>query len=218
MGADDNVHSAPLQALDGLLLLGRGAEAAQELDPHRVGGKAFLKGAVVLLGQDGSRHQDGHLLPIHHSLKGGPDGHFRLPVAHIATDDVIHGLRLLHGLLHRPDGLQLVRGLFIGEAGLKLLLPDGVGGKLVPRYRLPGGVELQQSHCQFLDRFLHPALGPAPLGPPQLVEAGGAPLHPHILLQEVNLIRGHIEPVFPRILDQEVVPLYPWTSRVFIPR
>jgi hypothetical protein len=67
--ADHDVDIPALDALDGLLLLGRKPEARQHLDLHGEGREALAERLVVLLREHGGRHQDRDLLAIHHRLE-----------------------------------------------------------------------------------------------------------------------------------------------------
>ena len=53
VGADDDVDGAGAQALDGGVLLLRGAETAEHLDADGVGAEPVGEGGVVLLREDG---------------------------------------------------------------------------------------------------------------------------------------------------------------------
>ena len=68
-------------ALDHLAGLGRGEEAGQHLDPHRVAGEAVAEGLVVLLGEQRGGHEHRHLLAVLHRLERGPDGDLGLAEA-----------------------------------------------------------------------------------------------------------------------------------------
>ena len=58
-------------------------------------GHPLAEGAVVLLGQDGRRHQHGDLLAVVDRLERGADGDLGLAVADVAADEAVHRPRLL---------------------------------------------------------------------------------------------------------------------------
>ena len=57
MRANDDVHLAASESLENLLRLRSAAKARKQLDLHRKPGKAPPEGLVVLLGENGRRHQ-----------------------------------------------------------------------------------------------------------------------------------------------------------------
>ena len=122
VGADDDVDLAGLDALRHLLRLARGEEARQHLDPHRVGREALAEGLEVLLGQQRGGTSTATCLPSCTALNG-PDRHLGLAEAHVAADEAVHRLGLLHVVLHVADGLELVGRLLEREGVLELLLP-----------------------------------------------------------------------------------------------
>ncbi|CAI8413607.1 MAG: Uncharacterised protein [Synechococcus sp. MIT S9220] len=69
----------------------------------------------MLLGKHccGSQHR--HLFTGRNRLEDGPDRYLGFAEAHIAANQAIHRLRLLHIPLHIDCGLELIRGWFIGE-------------------------------------------------------------------------------------------------------
>ena len=120
------------QALDDLLGLGGGEEAAEHLDPDRIAGEAFAEGREVLLGEQRGGHQHRDLLAVLHGLERGPDGDLGLAEADVAADQAVHRGLVLHVGLHVDDGLGLVGGGLVGERLLHLPLPGRVGGEGVP--------------------------------------------------------------------------------------
>ena len=124
--ADYHIHRAVQQALQHLVLLGGGAEAAQHLDGDRKGGQAARESLRVLLRQHGGGDQHRDLLAIHHCLERGPQRDLGLAVADIAADQAIHGPAGFHVVLDRLDGHELVARLLVGEGRLQLRLPYAV--------------------------------------------------------------------------------------------
>ncbi len=125
----------------------------------------LAEGAEVLLGQHRRRHQHGDLFAVHDRLEGRAHGHFGLAIAHIATDQPIHGLLRLHVALDVVDGVELVVGLLEGEAGLQLLLPRSVRAVGMARDQLALGVELEQVVGDVGHRALGPLLDRLPSRP-----------------------------------------------------
>ena len=123
---DADVDSAVCQSRQHILLLPGGTKPAQHFDLYGKGGQPLSKSDEVLLGKDGSRHQDGHLHTVHRRLEGSPDRHLGLTIAHIAAHQPIHWLGPLHILFYTADSFQLIGGLHIGKGGFKLLLPYGI--------------------------------------------------------------------------------------------
>jgi hypothetical protein len=67
---------------------------------------ALQKIAVVLVGQNGDRRDDRHLLAILHRLERRAHRHFRLPESHIPAHEAIHRMRILHIALDVLDRLR----------------------------------------------------------------------------------------------------------------
>ena len=127
MGAHDDVDPAVSEAFDGRLRLALGGEPAERRDVDREAGVTIGEGGVMLLHQQGGRHQDRHLLAVLDSLERGAYRNLSLAVADIATDQPIHWDDLLHVALDVLDRTELVRCLDESEGVLKLALPGGVG-------------------------------------------------------------------------------------------
>ena len=145
-----------------LLLLARGAKAREDIHLDRESLHPVAEGLVVLPGQDGGGHQDGALLAVHHALEGRADGHLGLAEADIAAQQAVHRHRALHVGLDLLDAAQLVVGLVVGEAPLKVVLPVGVLPEGVALGGLALGVELDQLVCHVLDRLFDPRRGSWP--------------------------------------------------------
>ena len=87
---DDDVHGAGGDAGDDTRSFFVGAKARQALDAYRPIGEAVGEGGVVLLREQGGRHQDGHLLAGLNGDKRGAQGDLGLAEADIATDQAVH--------------------------------------------------------------------------------------------------------------------------------
>ena len=160
--ADDDVDDAVPQRLQRCHLLLMRAEAAQHLDAHRVRAEPVGEGRVVLLREDRCWAEHRHLQPVLHSLEGGTHGDLRLAVPHVAADQVVHGVRRLHRLLHGVDGLELIAGLRVGEGVLHLVLPQRVRREGVAGEHLPRGVQRDELTGHLASGALCPLLGPRP--------------------------------------------------------
>ena len=123
VGADDDVHAPGSQAHDDPFLFLAGEESREHPDRDGEGTEAFGKGLVVLLGQDGGGYQHGHLFPIHDCFEGRPQSYFSLAIAHVATNEAIHGARKLHVRLDLLQGADLGIRFYIGEGCFQLGLP-----------------------------------------------------------------------------------------------
>ena len=61
-------------------------------------------------------------LPFIAGGEGGAQRHFRLAEADVAADEPVHRPARGHVVEHRVDGLFLVLGLVVGEAGAELVV------------------------------------------------------------------------------------------------
>ncbi len=71
---------------------------------------------MMLLGQDGRRHEDGDLLTPVDRLERRADRHLGFAIADVATDQAIHRPVLRHVFLDRIDRRKLVGRFLVGEA------------------------------------------------------------------------------------------------------
>ena len=133
VGADHDVDLSRRQAGEGCLLLFRRAEAGQHLDLHREVGQPLDEGAAMLLGQNGGRHQHGHLLAALHRLERRAHGDLGLAVADVADQQPVHRPGLLHVPLDLLRRLALVGRVLVEKAGLQLALPLGIRREGVAR-------------------------------------------------------------------------------------
>ena len=206
MGSDDDVHLAPFQPGQGLLLFRRGTEAADGIHPHGKAVEPAEHGGVVLLHQDGGGGQQRRLLAVHHRLEDGPEGHLGFAVAHVAAQQPVHHPGRFHVPLDVCHRLHLVRGFLVLEGVLELALPGSIRGKGVSGGSGTGGIQLNQLSGDVLNSLLHLGLLPLPFAPGQPVELGGLPLGADVLLHPVQLVGGHIQLVAALVLDVEKIP------------
>ncbi len=113
---------------NGLRLLG-GAGARQVVDPHREVGQALAECLEVLIGEHRGGHQHGRLLAVDGGLESRAHGYLGLSEAHIAAYEAVHRPLAFHIGLNGLGGRELVRRIFINEAGLELMLEVAVRRK-----------------------------------------------------------------------------------------
>ena len=122
VGADHDVDLALGQfGGRGFDFLG-GFEARHDFHAHRPVGEAVLEAVVVLLGEQGGRHQHRNLLAAVHCEEGRAHGDLGLAEADIAADQAVHRLRAGHVLEYRLNGGQLVGGFLKREVVGKALV------------------------------------------------------------------------------------------------
>ena len=183
------------------------AEAAQHLDAHRVRAEPVGEGGVVLLCEDCCWAEHRHLQAVLHSLEGRPHGDLRLAVPNVAADQVVHGMRRLHGLLHGVDGLKLIAGLRVGEGVLHLVLPQGVRREGVAGQHLPRGVQRDQLVGHLSGGALCPLLGPRPLLAAEPRQRRRVVSGRDVGRDPVQVLRRHVELVALGVLQREVLAL-----------
>jgi hypothetical protein len=91
VGADDDVD-LPSASFSSSALISLALEARQHLDPDRPVGEAVAEVAVVLLGQQGGRHQHRDLLAGAGGDEGGAHRDLGLAEADVAADHAVHRL------------------------------------------------------------------------------------------------------------------------------
>ena len=188
MRADDHVHGAVLEALDRVVDLLGGLEAAHRPDGDGEALVALREGLVMLLDEQRGRHEHGHLLGILHGLERGAHGDLGFAEAHVAADEAVHRDRFLHIGLDLVDGGQLVCGLLIRERILQLLLPRGVGAECESGRALAGRIQFDQILGDLMDVLAGLGLGGRPVGAAQLIEFRG--LRADVLADLVELVGG----------------------------
>ena len=172
VGADQDIDFAFRGLLEDLRLLFSAAEAGEHFDAYRPVGETIAEIVIVLLSQQGGRHQHRHLLVVLHGEEGGAHGHFGLAEAHIAAHQAVHGQRLAHIAEDGVDRLRLIRRGFKWETVAEQLILFAVVFKGKTRLRRALGIDIQQlgRHvAYFLSRFLS---RPGPGIAAQLVQGG----------------------------------------------
>ena len=171
--ADDHVHRAGPQALDGPVDLLGGLEPAHGRHIDREPFEPFAEGLVMLLDQQRGGHEHGHLLAVLHGLEGRAQRDLGFAEPHIAADQAIHRHGLFHVGFNFVDGGELVGGFLIGEGVFQLFLPWGVRAEREALGALAGGVQLDQVVGDLVDVLAGLGLGGRPIGAAELVELGG---------------------------------------------
>ena len=130
--ADHDIHLPAREALDGLLRLPVGLEAAERAQVHGEPGEPLGERLHVLPHQQRRRHEHRDLLAVLHRLERGAHRDLGLAVADVARDEPVHRDRPLHVGLHLVDRDELIGRLDERERLLELALPRGVGRESVP--------------------------------------------------------------------------------------
>ena len=126
--ADDDVHAAGGEILNGALLLAAGAKTRKQFQANRIIRHAFAEVIVMLLRQHRRGHQHRHLFALHHGFEGGADGDFRFAKAHVAANQAVHRPGLFHVRLRFGNGGDLVGRFLVDEGVFKFVLPGCVSG------------------------------------------------------------------------------------------
>ena len=160
----------------------------------------------MLPGQQGGGGQNGALFAPHDALEGRPQGHLRLAHAHVAAEQAVHGVGLFHIFFDLGGGIQLVVGLVVLKAGLKIALPVAVGRESVAFGLPPPGVKGDELLRHLLGGLFDPGPGALPLRAAKLSQldlfliAGGG-----VAGEQVQLGDGHVQHIGAGILDLEVI-------------
>ena len=161
----------------------------------------------MLLGQNGRRHQNGHLFAVQDALHRGAEGDLCLAKADVAAEQTLHRGGGFHIPLDLGDAAELVVGLGVGEALFKLLLPRRIRREGETGQALARGIELNESFGKILGCSLGAGLCLLPLVAAEFVEADGRVLTAgaDILADKVELRGGDVERVAALIGDLDVV-------------
>ena len=210
VGADHDVDVALLDRLLGRLGLLGGDQARQAADAHRQALEALAEGAVMLARQQRGRRDHRDLLARQRRHEGRAQRHLGLAEADVAADQPVHRLAGRHVVQHVGDGLELIVGLGVGEAGAELLV--GAFGRAHGLAAADGafGGDLDQPVGHVGDALLQPRLARLPGDAAQAVE-GRALLRRAVAAQHVDVLDRHEElvaalvgqpeAVVPRVLD-----------------
>ena len=193
MRAHHNVHRAVRHAFEGGIDLFGGAKAAHLRHFHGPLGKAIGNGLKVLLGQEGSGCQNGHLFAARNRHKGGTQRNFGFAKTHVAAHQPIHRARANHVLDDVVNRRFLVRSFFKAKVvgkGFVIVrrVAEGVafaGGA--------AGVDVEQLGSRVAHLFGGFALGLVPGGAAQFVQRGFVGTHPGVTADQLQLAHGHVE-------------------------
>ena len=205
VGSDDNIGGAGFGGVNDFGLLFGGAETAQYLHLDGIGGEAFGEGGVVLLGQDGGRHQDGDLHTVVDGFEGGAQGDLGFAVAHVAADKAVHGLGQFHVGLDFIGGAELVGGFHVWERVFQIALPGRVGAETMAGYGFTGGVEADEFGGDFAGGAAGALLDALPLAAAEPGERGRVVGGGDVCAQAVELFRGYVQAVVVRVFQHEIL-------------
>ena len=199
MRANDNIHASTAQAVDSALALLGGCKARQERRLHRESLKPAQDRLIVLEGQDSSRNENCTLFTIRDALKGRAQGDLRLTEAHVPAEQAVHGVRPLHILLNLIDAPQLIVGLVVLKARLKIALHIRIRGEGVARRTHPFGVQGGELLGHILYSCPYTASGLGPVRAAKAVKFDG--FGPAVLARgdifghQIELCDRHIEDI-----------------------
>ena len=209
VGAHHDVHGAVLQAAQRLFLLLGGAVAGQQADADGEGLHPGQRRVEVLPRQNRGRGQNGALLAAHHAFEGGAQRNLRFAKADIAAEQAVHRPRLLHVVLDLGRAGQLVGGLLVGKALLKITLPGVIVGESIAVRLLAAGIQLDQLLGHLLGGGLDLFAGLGPIGAAKVAQFDiVAVARCRIAGQQIQLGDRHIQHIFFVILDAQVVLLH----------
>ena len=160
----------------------------------------------MLLSKDCGWYQDRHLFAVPDHLERGTQRNLGLSVAHITTDQPVHGHLRFHVGHDVSDGPALIRCFSILECSLKLLKGSVRRRKGMSFLHPARRIELEKLPGHLSDRFFHPLFYPLPRLAAHLVQTRGDAVHAYILLHAVHAVHGHVELVIILIFyDKEIV-------------
>ena len=207
--AYDQVAPAVGHVGERLFYLRRRPEAAEHLYVNRVTCEALHRRLIMLLGQDGGRHEYGRLLPVEDTLHHGAQGDLGFAVAHVAAKQAVHRHGLLHVGLYLLHAAELVGGLLVGEALLKLSLPGRIRRKGVTLAAGALGIERYELAGQLFRRGLCPGLCALPLRAAHLGKAHRPVLaRAYVFAHQIQLRRGNVQHVAAGIAYLDIVLLH----------
>ncbi len=191
--ADDDVDLALGQVGHGGVHFLGGLEAAHHFHGDRPIGEAVAEAVVVLLGEQGGRHQNRDLLAAVHGNERGAHRHFGLAETDIAAYQPVHWLGREHVGAHGFDGGLLVDGFLERETGAEGFVVGFRVGEGIPFACGAAGVDVQQfgGHVAHLLGGL--ALGLLPGFRAQAMQRGQGIVAAGIACDQVQVRHGHVE-------------------------
>ena len=203
VGADDDLDAAVRQPRARLGRLLGAHEARKLADAERQAAEPFGEVLEVLAGEQRGRRDHRHLIARRRRDVGGAQRDLGLAEADVAADQPVHRPARLHVAEHVGDGVQLVLGLGIGEAGAELL-PGVVVLRLQHRalaQRAFGG-DADQPVGHVADPRLQPGLLRLPRPAAEPVEQA---LLVAVARQELDVLDRQVEPVAAGVLQRQAL-------------
>ena len=206
VGAHPDVHGAIFEAPQCLLLFLGAAVAGQQPDADGVRPHAGQRRVEMLPRQNGGGGQNGALFAAHHAFEGGAQRHLGLAHAHIAAEQPIHGPLVFHVGFDLVGGGELVGGLLIGKALLKISLPGVIRREGIALGLTAAGVQFNEFFGHLFGGRLDPFAGAGPVRAAQLVQldlvavAGGG-----VTGEQVQLGDRNVQHILAGVLDAQAV-------------
>ena len=205
--ANQHVHRSIRRLLQGCPLLGRRPETADHVHAQAKRRKPAGKGLKMLLRQYRGRDQHRYLFAAHYRLESRPQGHFRLAEPNVAAQQPVHRLRLFHIRLDFGHSRQLVRRFLKRERIFELHLPGRVRQKGEAGGQAAAGIQVDQFTGQVGDGRFGPRFRLRPIRPAQTRQFRRFALRANIFLQQLDLVRRHVEFVVRRVADVEIIAM-----------
>ena len=186
-----------------LVALASLAATRRDRRPMRTGRpcEALAEGAVMLARQQRGRRDHRDLLARQRRHEGRAQRHLGLAEADVAADQPVHRLAGRQVVQHVGDGLQLVVGLGIGEAGAELLVErPRAGSSVSPRRMARSAAILISRSAMSAMRCFSRALRDCQATPPSR-SSGDALLRRAVAAQHVDVLDRH-EELVAAVVDQ----------------
>ena len=126
----------------------------------------------MLVGQDGCGYQHSNLFVVACCFEGGSYGYFCLAESHVSAYESVHWSWAFHVGLDILCGLELVGGIFVGEACFEFVLHESVSAVGVSLFFLSFGVKEDEVTCDVFDFVFDFFLHAFPCSSAYLVECG----------------------------------------------
>ena len=186
------------------LASGVGHQPRQAADAHRPAAEPLAEGREVLPCEQGGGADQRHLAPAHGGDESGAKRDLGLAEADVAADQPVHRLAGGEVFQHVADGVQLIVGLFVREAGAEFVEQavrrlDRLGGL----QRACGG-DGDQALGHLAQPFLGAGLTRLPAGAAQAVELDAVALGA-VAGQQVDVLHRQVELTIGRVVDFQAV-------------
>ena len=200
---DDYVDLARGDAGENALRLLVASKARQAFDAHRPIGEPVDEGRVVLLREQGGRHQHRDLLAGLHGDESGAQRDLGLAEADIAADDPIHGLVGLQVAQDLFDRGGLIGGLLEREAGLECAIFRFAGQHRRALPRRAARIQVQQFRGDIADALCGLAARLLPLLAAELVKRRGFRRRARVAGHEVQRLHRNIQLVAVGVFEHQ---------------